>query len=161
MLRESLEMGEKRKLKIAPLIGVGVPGTVLEDGGLEGGVLNLPGDWKSPDFHLPARIRTMIHEIGGEQTQVIMHNDAVVQGLSEAPFMSDVEHWARADHRHRTRQRAVQRQGGKAQMTGLQFGGRHFIALATDYDGTLAEDGAVSDTTLAALKQLQGAQAAR
>jgi hypothetical protein len=22
-----------------------------------------------------------------------MHNDAVVQGLSEAPFMQDVEHW--------------------------------------------------------------------
>ena len=22
-----------------------------------------------------------------------MHNDAVVQGLSEAPFMRDVEHW--------------------------------------------------------------------
>ena len=24
---------------------------------------------------------------------VIMHNDAVVQGLSEVPFMQDVEHW--------------------------------------------------------------------
>jgi hypothetical protein len=23
-----------------------------------------------------------------------MHNDAVVQGLSELPFMQDVEHWA-------------------------------------------------------------------
>jgi predicted NBD/HSP70 family sugar kinase len=25
---------------------------------------------------------------------VAMHNDAVVQGLSEMPFMQDVEHWA-------------------------------------------------------------------
>jgi hypothetical protein len=24
---------------------------------------------------------------------VLMHNDGVVQGLSEAPFMQDVEHW--------------------------------------------------------------------
>jgi hypothetical protein len=24
---------------------------------------------------------------------VVMHNDAVVQGLSELPFMQDVEHW--------------------------------------------------------------------
>jgi hypothetical protein len=23
-----------------------------------------------------------------------MHNDAVVQGLSEVPFMQDVQHWA-------------------------------------------------------------------
>jgi hypothetical protein len=24
---------------------------------------------------------------------VLMHNDAVVQGLSEVPFMQDVKHW--------------------------------------------------------------------
>jgi hypothetical protein len=24
---------------------------------------------------------------------VVMHNDAVTQGLSEAPFMTEVEHW--------------------------------------------------------------------
>jgi len=28
------------------------------------------------------------------ETVVLLHNDAVVQGLSEAPFMRDVEHWA-------------------------------------------------------------------
>ena len=94
MLRESIKYGEKREWKIGPLIGVSVPGTVLEDGGLEGGILNLPGDWKAPQFNLPARLRTMVPEICGEPTQVIMHNDAVVQGLSEAPFMTDVEKWA-------------------------------------------------------------------
>ena len=93
LLRDSIREGDKQKLKISPLVGVGVPGTVLEDGRLEGGVLNLPGDWKHPDFNLPARIRTVLPEIEGEPTQVIMHNDAVVQGLSEAPFMSDVEQW--------------------------------------------------------------------
>ncbi len=93
MLRESLKFGDKQGLKLSPLVGVGVPGTVLEDGGLEGGVLNLPGDWKSPAFNLPSRLRQMIPEIGGEPTQVVLHNDAVVQGLSEAPFMADVERW--------------------------------------------------------------------
>ena len=31
----------------------------------------------------------------------------------------------------------------------------YFIALATDYDGTIAHDGVVSETTLAALKRLK------
>ncbi len=94
MLRASIAEGEKQGAKIAPLIGVGVPGTVLEDGTLEGGVLNLPGDWKSPDFDLAARLRSMAPEISGEPTEVVLHNDAVVQGLSEVPFMSDVKRWA-------------------------------------------------------------------
>jgi hydroxymethylpyrimidine pyrophosphatase-like HAD family hydrolase len=40
-------------------------------------------------------------------------------------------------------------------MTALQFGSRRFNALATDYDGTLAENGAVSETTLAALTRFK------
>jgi hypothetical protein len=31
--------------------------------------------------------------IGDHETVVLMHNDAVVQGLSEVPFNSDLEHW--------------------------------------------------------------------
>ena len=41
--------------------------------------------------------RRSLHEaiptIGEHDTVVLMHNDAVVQGLSEVPFMQDVEHW--------------------------------------------------------------------
>ena len=35
-------------------------------------------------------------EAGGSQSHpvVLMHNDAVVQGLSELPWMQDVKHWA-------------------------------------------------------------------
>lgn len=40
-------------------------------------------------------------------------------------------------------------------MSGLDFGDRRFTALATDYDGTLAEDGLVSATTLDALKRFK------
>ena len=93
MLRESIKYAQKKDLSLSPLIGVGVPGTVLESGGLEGGVLNLPGDWKNPDFNLPERICAMIPEINGQPTRVALHNDAVVQGLSEVPYMSDVAAW--------------------------------------------------------------------
>ncbi len=34
-----------------------------------------------------------IPEIGGLDTHIVMHTDAVVQGLSEVPFMQDVESW--------------------------------------------------------------------
>jgi hypothetical protein len=32
-----------------------------------------------------------IQKIGDFETSILMHNDAVVQGLSEVPFMQDVE----------------------------------------------------------------------
>jgi hypothetical protein len=34
-----------------------------------------------------------IPQIGDHDTAVLMHNDGVVQGLSEVPFMQDVERW--------------------------------------------------------------------
>ncbi len=37
----------------------------------------------------------------------------------------------------------------------LDLRDKRFLALASDYDGTLAEDGAVSDSTLAALKRFK------
>jgi HAD superfamily hydrolase (TIGR01484 family) len=40
-------------------------------------------------------------------------------------------------------------------MTDPQFGARRFVAIASDYDGTLAEDGAVSAKTLAALQRFK------
>ena len=39
-------------------------------------------------------VQENIREIGGRPTQVVMHNDAVVQGLSELPFTRDVPKWA-------------------------------------------------------------------
>ena len=37
---------------------------------------------------------TGLPRIGGRDTVVVVHNDAVVQGLSQAPWMRDVRHWA-------------------------------------------------------------------
>ena len=34
-----------------------------------------------------------IPEIGKHDTAVLMHNDGVVQGLSEIPFMQDYKRW--------------------------------------------------------------------
>ncbi|MCC7347878.1 MAG: ROK family protein, partial [Variibacter sp.] len=57
------------------------------------GAQNLPGNWESSRFHLPAALTEAIPRIAGEETLILMHNDAVVQGLSEAPFVQDVERW--------------------------------------------------------------------
>lgn len=54
---------------------------------------NLPGNWESSRFNLPQAIRALIPTIGGADSIVVMHNDAVVQGLSQASFCEDVVHW--------------------------------------------------------------------
>ncbi|MEN5081954.1 ROK family protein [Bosea sp. TWI1241] len=94
MLREQIKAAEKDGLRPAPFIGVGCPGLIEPDGAINRGAQNLPGNWSSERFNLVDSIREMMPEIGGHETIVTMHNDAVVQGLSETPFMQDVEHWA-------------------------------------------------------------------
>ncbi len=94
MLREQIKAAEKQGLRIAPFIGVGCPGLIEADGTIDRGAQNLPGNWSSSRFNLVGSIREMAPEIGEHETVVTMHNDAVVQGLSELPFMQDVAHWA-------------------------------------------------------------------
>lgn len=93
MLKDLVRKAAKEGLKLAPFIGVGCPGAIAADGSIEAGAQNLPGNWESARFNLPAVLWDAIPEIDGHETIVIMHNDAVVQGLSEAPFMQDVERW--------------------------------------------------------------------
>ena len=93
MLETLIADAEKHELKLAPFIGVGCPGSIARDGSIENGAQNLPGNWQSSRFHLPAALWEAIPAIGGNETTVVMHNDAVVQGLSEVPFMQDVTHW--------------------------------------------------------------------
>jgi predicted NBD/HSP70 family sugar kinase len=93
MLRKLIGRAEKAKLGLAPFIGIGCPGIIDEDGSIERGAQNLPGNWESKSFHLPSRLAEAIPEIEGHETMIIMHNDAVVQGLSEIPSMQDVETW--------------------------------------------------------------------
>lgn len=93
MLKDLIKAAGKSKLNLAPVIGIGCPGLIGADGSIEAGAQNLPGNWEAKRFNLPAAIREAIPEIGGHETAVVMHNDAVVQGLSELPVMRDYEHW--------------------------------------------------------------------
>ncbi len=93
MLQGMIKEAKKHSLSLAPFIAVGCPGLIAADGSIERGGQNLPGNWESQSFNLPERLRQAIPRIGRHETNVAMHNDAVVQGLSEAPFMQDVERW--------------------------------------------------------------------
>jgi predicted NBD/HSP70 family sugar kinase len=93
MLKDLIGKGEKAKIALAPVVGIGCPGVIREDGSIETGAQNLPGNWESSRFNLSNCIREAIPEIGGHETAVVIHNDAVVQGLSELPNVQDYERW--------------------------------------------------------------------
>ena len=93
MVQGLIKRAGKRQMSLAPFIAVGCPGLIAPDGSIERGGQNLPGNWESDRFNLPERLREAIPRIGEHETHVAMHNDAVVQGLSEVPFMQDVERW--------------------------------------------------------------------
>jgi predicted NBD/HSP70 family sugar kinase len=93
MLKGLIADADGEGLKLAPFIGIACPGVINEDGSIEKGAQNLPGNWESSKFNLPASLVEAIPEIGGHDTAVLMHNDGVAQGLSEVPFMQDVERW--------------------------------------------------------------------
>ncbi|MDO8396458.1 MAG: ROK family protein [Bradyrhizobium sp.] len=93
MLKGLITAAETEGLKLAPFIGISCPGVINEDGSIEKGAQNLPGNWESSKFNLPASLVEGIPQIGDHDTAVLMHNDGVAQGLSEVPFMQDVECW--------------------------------------------------------------------
>src|ERR1700735_1968371 len=93
MLKDLITAAEADGLKLAPFIGIACPGVINADGSIEKGAQNLPGNWESSKFNLPGSLVAAIPEISGHDTAVVMHNDGVAQGLSEVPFMQDVDHW--------------------------------------------------------------------
>jgi predicted NBD/HSP70 family sugar kinase len=94
MLQGLIKLAEKDGANLAPFIGIGCPGVILPDGSIERGGQNLPGNWQHKHFNLPARVHEAIAKIGDHETVIVMHNDAVVQGLSEVPTMREFKHWA-------------------------------------------------------------------
>ncbi|QOZ22581.1 ROK family protein [Bradyrhizobium sp. CCBAU 51753] len=93
MLKDLIAAAEAEDLKLAPFIGISCPGVINEDGSIEKGAQNLPGNWQSSKFNLPASLVEAIPQIGDHDTAIVMHNDGVAQGLAEVPFMQDVERW--------------------------------------------------------------------
>ena len=93
MLQRLIRKAKKQSIRLAPFIGVGCPGIIDASGTITRGAQNLPGNWESNRFNLPNLLKDAVPSVGDHDTVVIMHNDAVVQGLSEIPSMRDVEHW--------------------------------------------------------------------
>ena len=93
MLKKLIKAAQKEGLALAPFIGIGCPGRIEADGSIDRGAQNLPGNWESARFNLPAAIAEAIPTIGEHETAIVMHNDAVLQGLSEVPEMRGLKHW--------------------------------------------------------------------
>jgi len=93
MVKDLITAAEKNGFKLAPFIGISCPGVINEDGSIEKGAQNLPGNWESGKFNLPRSLAEAVPEINGHDTAIVMHNDGVTQGLSEVPFMQDFDHW--------------------------------------------------------------------
>ncbi len=94
MLTRLIAKAQREKIKLAPFIGIGCPGMIEPDGSIDRGAQNLPGNWTASRFNLPKALYEAIPKIGDDDTAIVLHNDAVVQGLSETPFMQDIDHWA-------------------------------------------------------------------
>ena len=93
MLKDLIKRAKKEGHDLAPFIGIACPGKIEQDGSIAKGAQNLPGNWESSRFNLPARLAEAFPAIGDHEVTILMHNDAVVQGLSEIPFMQDVKRW--------------------------------------------------------------------
>jgi hypothetical protein len=93
MLKDLMKRAKKEGYDLAPFIGIACPGKIEDDGSIAKGAQNLPGNWESSRFNLPARLAEAFPTIGDHDVTILMHNDAVVQGLSEVPFMQDVKRW--------------------------------------------------------------------
>jgi hypothetical protein len=93
MLNALSSLARTLGLRLAPFVGIACPGQVEADGTLSHGAQNLPGNWEHP-FHLPDALGACLDPIGGRAPDVVLHNDAVVQGLSECKRMRKARHWA-------------------------------------------------------------------
>jgi hypothetical protein len=92
MLNGLAALARTMGLRLAPFVGIACPGRIERDGSIAQGAQNLPGDWQAP-FNLPRELRRRLDRFGGRAVTVAMHNDAVVQGLSEWPRMRNAQRW--------------------------------------------------------------------
>jgi hypothetical protein len=93
LIQSLIKAARKEKLSLAPVVAIGCPGVIEADGSIARGAQNLPGNWESSHFNFPAAVSESIPKIGDHETMVVMHNDAVVQGLSHLPFAQKRKRW--------------------------------------------------------------------
>lgn len=92
MLNALAALARTTGLALAPFVGVACPGDMDTRGRLRAGTQNLPGDWEAP-YDLPRELASRLDRIGGRRPDVRLHNDAVVQGLSEHVRMRGARRW--------------------------------------------------------------------
>ena len=73
MLKGLIAAAKKKGMKLAPFIGVGCPGMIEDDGSIDRGAQNLPGNWESKKFNLPRSLHSAIPAIGDDETSIVMH----------------------------------------------------------------------------------------
>jgi hypothetical protein len=93
MLAKLADDAGRAGARLAPFVGLACPGEIAADGAILRGGQNLPGDWEAPDFNLPERVRAALPRLADAPTRVVLHNDAVVQGLSERAALRGVARW--------------------------------------------------------------------
>lgn len=92
MLNGLIAQARTLRIGLAPFVGIAIPGAIEPDGRISMGAQNLPGDWETP-FDLPAELARRLDPIGETPARVLLHNDAVVQGLGERRRMRKFERW--------------------------------------------------------------------
>jgi hypothetical protein len=70
LLKELIAKADEEDLRLAPFIGIACPGVIESDGSIEKGAQNLPGNWQSSKFNLPASLVEAIPQIGAHDTSV-------------------------------------------------------------------------------------------
>lgn len=93
MAQELVDAADEHKLKLAPFFGIGCPGLIDKRGVIRQGGQNLPGNWEGDGFNLAQELAQRLPHIHGHEPLFVIHNDAVVQGLSEVAAMQDVSRW--------------------------------------------------------------------
>ncbi len=93
MVSALIDKALAEKIRLAPFMGIGCPGLIDDRGAIVNGGQNLPGNWQEDGFNLVTALSGRLPRIEGHEPAIVVHNDAVVQGLSEVPNMRDVSRW--------------------------------------------------------------------
>lgn len=93
MLDRLVGRAAKQGRRLAPFVGVGCPGLIGRTGTIGRGGQNLPGNWESSRFNLAERLGVLLPKVDDHPIAILLHNDAVVQGLSQLHTMRDVRRW--------------------------------------------------------------------
>ncbi len=108
MLKDLIAKADKEGFKLAPFIGIACPGvasraTVRS----RRAPRTCRATGRAASSTCRQALSQAIPQIGQHDTAIVMHNDGVVQGLSETSLHAGRQALGRIDHRDGARQRAL------------------------------------------------------